>query len=128
MNAYSALTNTTPPPNPNDPANWKSEPISVESEHPYKPNTTQDFVVTVPNAKKIAVYFDRFEVEKIFSGIAYDWVEFFDSKGKSLGKWSGHHNKEFSPIAEGDTIRMQLKTDKDVQEFGFVSTSAAVLY
>ncbi|MCB0350923.1 MAG: S8 family serine peptidase [Bdellovibrionales bacterium] len=119
-NAYYALSGEVPPLDMEDPYNWTTTAASAESAHPYKNNAAESFVVTVPGAKQVSIYFERFETER-----GYDVVEFVDSTGKVVGKWSGNHNGEFAPTVNGDTVTINLKSDGNVNGFGFIVTKAA---
>jgi thermitase len=120
-NAYYALANTTPPPDPQDPANWPVVKKVVSSPHPYALTTTTDYKVQVSGAKALSILFDRFELET-----NYDTVQFKDSTGNVVGTWSGVHNGEYSPTVAGDTITMTITTDNTVNEYGFDITKVAV--
>lgn len=119
-NAYYALTGEVPPPDLEDPFNWSAQDYSVATEHPYKGNTNQQYVVKVDGASKVSVYFEKFDTER-----GYDTVEFKDGQGKTIGKWTGTHDGEFSPAANGDTITLIFKSDSTVNGFGFEVTKAA---
>lgn len=120
-NAFYALSGEESPVDSEDPYNWESVDYSVESAHPYKKNENKEFMVKVDGAKKISVLFNEFKTEQ-----GYDYVEFFDKSGASLGKWSGNHAGEFSPVAIGDTLRMVLTSDTDYQEYGFDIKKVAI--
>ena len=119
-NAYNAVTNTTPPPDPNDPAKWATVPVSVSSEHPYKDKTNQTFEVNVPGAKQISLYFDKFDTEG-----DYDLVTLFNAKGEKLDTMSGINNATFSTIIEGDYVKIVFTSDDSVSRYGFDITKAA---
>lgn len=127
VSAYNALVNSLPGPNPNDPSNWQHSAASAATNHPYESNLDKTYTVTVPGAKKLALYFDRFEVERPFNGQVYDYVEFYDGAGKKVDTWSGSHTGEYSPVVDGDTIKMRFVTDNTVNEHGFDVSKAAVL-
>ena len=113
--AYYALTATKPPPDPNDPSVWKkSAPYALSSEHPYKNNVDQTFTVHMPGARRIAVHFSRFEMER-----GYDRVRFMNDQGASLGSLTGNQNDRFSPIVEGDKLILKFTTDGSVTGHGW---------
>ena len=115
IDAYYALTNQKPPADPNDAAVWAdSKPYSVSTPHPYTENMDVKYTVQIPGAKKVSVHFSKFRTE-----LGYDTVQFFNSKGESLGKWSGSQDGRFSPIAEGDTLVLEFKSDRSNNDFGF---------
>ncbi|MGE3973135.1 MAG: S8 family serine peptidase [Bdellovibrionales bacterium] len=121
VDAYNALTNTMPPPDANDPANWPQVDHMLSSPHPYGNNVNQTFTVTIPDATKIALTFSKFETEA-----GYDIVKFYDGAGVELGSFSGNHTGEFSPVAMGNTIKMVFTTDGDVTQYGFDITKVAI--
>ncbi|RME15098.1 MAG: subtilase [Bdellovibrio sp.] len=114
VNAYYALTNQQAPADPNDPYQWDKEKKVVSTPHPYESNKTYTFTVTREGAKKIAVYFEKFDVEA-----GYDEVTFKDRSGKVIGVMTGNQDESFSPVAEGDTIVIELKTDNIINKYGF---------
>jgi thermitase len=119
-NAYMALTNTVAPPDMNDPVNWASVPVNVSSAHPYKEKSSETYEVSVPGAKEISLYFQRFATEK-----EYDAVELQDAKGKVIAKLSGNKDDSFSPVIPGDYVKIIFKSDDSVNGYGFDITKAA---
>lgn len=120
VDAYYALSNQMAPPDMEDPFNWMAVDRAVSSTHPYTNNSETTYEVTVEGATQVAVYFEKFETER-----GYDFVEFKDAAGTSLGKWSGNHTGEFSPTANGSTIYMTFKADNTVSGYGFDVSKAA---
>lgn len=114
VNAYHALTNTLPPADPNDPFNWDKKAHQVSTDHPYVDKFKQSWTIDVPGARRIAVYFNRFETEA-----GYDKVTFTDKNGQQIGVWSGTRNESFSPVIEGDRVVITFETDDSVQGYGF---------
>ncbi|MCB0341561.1 MAG: S8 family serine peptidase [Pseudobdellovibrionaceae bacterium] len=120
VNAYHALTNTPPPRDPNDPSGWKSAPHDLSTPHPYENGTALSFEVSVPGAKKFAVYFSKFNTER-----NYDFVVFKNEAGDEIGRWSGNHDESFSPAVSGEKMIIELKSDKSVNQYGFDITGVA---
>ena len=120
LNAYNALTNATPEADPNDPANWATQALSVASESPYQKNTNQTFNVKVDGAKEFAVYFEKFDTEG-----TYDTVEIMDSTGKVVQTLSGSNDEVFSASVKGDTMKIVFKSDGSVEKTGWKITKAA---
>lgn len=116
-NAQYALLDQIPPADPNDPSAWKSQPISVSSPHPYTDSSDQSWTVSRPGAKRIAIYFEKFETEK-----NYDKVSFIDANGNVLGSMSGKNNGGYSQVFNTDTITMRFTSDKTVSGYGFDAT------
>lgn len=120
VDAFYAMTGAVPPVDMDDPFNWATALASGETAHPYANNATTEHTVSVPGATQVSVYFEKFETER-----GYDTVEFIDSTGKVVGKWSGSHNGEFAPPVAGDTVVLRFKADNTVNGFGFVISKAA---
>ncbi len=114
VNAYYALTNQIAPLDPDDPFNWQKTTETVSTAHPYADRTKATYTFTVPGAKKISVYFSRFETEA-----SYDKVVFKDATGKEYGNLSGRIGEVFSPAIDGDTVIMEFSADDSVNAYGF---------
>lgn len=119
-NAFLALTNTVPAPDPEDPTNWQTVSVSAATAHPYANGVTENYQVSVPGAKQISVYFERFETEG-----NYDFVTIKDAAGNVVDKISGRNDDMFSAVVNGDTAFIELKTDSSVNKYGFDVTKAA---
>lgn len=119
-NAYTALTNTLPEPDLNDPANWPTVAANVASEHPYKEKTRSEFQVEVPGATQIALYFSRFETEA-----KYDKLEIYDSTGKLVETISGLNDNSFSQVITGSSAKLVFISDDTVNKWGFEITKIA---
>lgn len=119
VNAYYGINNLIAPPDENDPANWKSIPINISSEHPYKPQTKQVFEVNIPGAKQIALYFERFEVE-----FQNDQLVFRDKNDKT-SVFTGNRNERYSRPINGDTVKLEFKSDVATEGYGFDIVKAA---
>ncbi len=120
VDAYSALMNIIPPPDENDPANWSSIPMTVQSESPYKPNTAQTFDVKVEGAKQIAIYFEKFNTET-----TYDFVEIIDGKGNKVQTLSGANDESYSTVINGNSAEIYFKSDNSVEKTGWIVTKVA---
>ena len=114
VNAYFALTNTVAPSDPGEPYNWAKTTDVVTTPHPYTDKFKQDYVLTVPGAKKVSVYFSKFETEA-----TYDKVVFKDASGHVFGELSGKIGETFSPVVDGDTVIMTFTSDDSVSAYGF---------
>lgn len=115
IDAYYALTNQKAPPDPNDPSIWSNHmTTSASSPHPYVASFTQEFTVSVPGAKRLAVHFSKFETEA-----GYDKVQFINSKGEVVGAISGQQTGRYGPIVDGDSVKMIFTSDSSVQGYGF---------
>jgi subtilisin family serine protease len=119
-NAFTMLTNTSPAPDPNDPANWATVDVAVSSAHPYADKTKAEFEVRVPGAKQIALYFSKFDTEK-----DYDKVEIFDAQGTKVDSLSGRMDESFSSVITGEYAKIVFTSDDSVNRYGFDITKAA---
>jgi subtilisin family serine protease len=119
-NAYHALSNTTPEPDPNDPYVWSKVDVQGSTPHPYLNSTTQEFEYSVPGATSVAAFFSSFRTES-----GYDLVKFFDRDGNQYGSISGDLGEGFSPVVPGDYIKIVFTTDASVQDHGFDITKVA---
>jgi subtilisin family serine protease len=114
LNAYYALTNTTAPQDPDDPFFWQKDSQTVSTDHPYVQNAKQEWTFTVPGAKRIAIYFSKFDTEA-----TYDKVTFTNPAGVVVGTLSGKLGEAYSPVIEGDTVIMSFSSDDSVNSYGF---------
>ncbi len=115
VDAYYALTNTTPPPDANDPAVWANRSNqSVSSTHPYTTNLKESFTIKVPGAKRLSVHFSKFETES-----GYDKVALVDGSGTVRAQLSGNLSDSYSAIVQGDTVTLKLEADGTVNGYGF---------
>jgi len=121
VDAYNALTNTLPPPDPNDPSNWEKVDYSLSSAHPYENNSKVQMEIKVPGAKRFAIHFAKFETE-----VGYDFVKFFSKDGAQLQSLSGNHTDTFTTVFEGDTVVIELVSDSDINGYGFDIDKVAV--
>lgn len=120
VDAYAMLTNTTPAPDLEDPANWQSISTNISSAHPYKEKTREEHEVRVPGAKQIALYFSRFDTER-----TYDKVELFNAAGVKLATMSGLNNDSFSVPIDGEYVKIVFTSDDSVNKYGFDITKTA---
>lgn len=114
VNAYYALTNTVAPADEDDPFNWQKGEQSISSAHPYEQNAKQEWTITVPGAKRVAVYFSKFDTEAV-----YDKITFKDASGKVIGTLSGKQGEVYGPAVDGDTVIMSFTSDDSVNSYGF---------
>lgn len=120
VDAYAALTDRMPAADPNDPDNWASMPLSIQSDFPYRANLEQTFEVEVPGATEFALYFDKFDTET-----GYDIVFIYDEKGNLVQSLSGKQDETYSYSITGSKATIVFKTDKSVQKTGWSISKAA---
>lgn len=114
VNAYAALTNTVPPPNPNDPENWAKMEYALSSAHPLANNLKQEFKIKVPGVKRFSIYFSKFEMET-----GYDTATIIDGAGSAIGTMSGNQSDSFSVTIDGEEATILLATDVSQESYGF---------
>lgn len=114
VDAYHAITQIPQQPDADDPFYWMREPYSLSSPHPYADNYTETWKISRPGASKISLLFSKFETE-----LNYDVVTFSDQNGTIVGSWSGDNEDTFSPVIDGDTIIITIKSDNSVGRYGF---------
>lgn len=114
IDAYAALTNTTPAPDLNDPANWANKPLNFSTSHPYKAKENLTYEVRVEGAKEIALFFPRFDTEN-----GYDTLKFYNRAGELVGTMMGNNNESWSPVVIGDYVKIVFQSDDSIQKYGF---------
>ncbi len=119
-NAWTALNNIIPEPDPNDPILWQAKPLAISSEHPYKSSVVQEWEVSVTGASEIALYFSRFDLEN-----RYDYIELYDASGALLSKYTGAMDESFTDVIKGSYVKVVFKTDNIVNHYGFDLTKVA---
>ncbi len=120
VNAYNALTNTVAPQDPNDPANWKTQPLAFASASPYLKNANETYNIKVDGAKEFAVYFEKFDTES-----QYDTVQIYDAKGTLVQTLSGSNDDFISATVTGNAMKIVFKSDASVEKMGWKITKAA---
>lgn len=114
VNAYYALTNTVSPQDPDDPFYWQKDAQTFSTDHPYANKAKQEWTVSVSGAKRISVYFPKFDTEA-----GYDKVTLKNAAGAVVGVMSGKLGETFSPVIEGDTVTISFSADDSVNAYGF---------
>lgn len=120
VNAYNALSNIVAPPDLDDPANWKFVELNHSTKHPYDKNSKEEFIISVPNAKEIAIYFSKFDTE-----MNYDFAKFYDQTGAEIGKMTGVNDGSYSKIISGSYVKVVMTSDDSVQKYGFDITKVS---
>ena len=119
-NAFTALTNQTPVPDANDPANWNTTTAHAETAHPYANKAKEHYTVSAPGSRQIAIYFEKFTTET-----KYDVVQIKDASGKVVQELSGNNDDSFSVVIDGDSASLDFTSDDSVNNFGFKITKLA---
>jgi subtilisin family serine protease len=121
VNAYYALTNQSGPADPLDPTAWPNIiPRQISSSHPYLENKNETWEIYIPNAKFISLYFEKMDVEK-----QYDMINLLNRKGQRIAHFAGTDSAFWSPVIEGDYIKIVLVSDANNNAYGFDITKVA---
>ncbi len=122
VDAYAALTNTTPAPDLNDPSNWQTVPANYASASPYLKSTNETYDIQMAaGTKEFALYFEKFDTEG-----NYDTVQILDSKGNIIQTLSGQNDDSFSMPITGSSAKIIFKSDASVEKTGWKISKAAV--
>lgn len=115
LDAYAALMQTKVQPDPEDPYNWTNKmDYQLATDHPYKPEQKTTWEITVPGANKIAVYFEKMDVE-----FKYDNLKLYDSAGKLVQIITGIYTDSYSEPIDGNYVKVVFETDTSVEKYGF---------
>jgi thermitase len=122
VDAYAALTNTTPAPDVNDPLNWPTTSLNYASASPYMKSTNETYDIQMSSGtKEFALYFEKFDTEA-----SYDTVQIYDGKGVLVQTISGQNDESFSLPITGSSAKIIFKSDASVEKNGWSITKAAV--
>ncbi len=114
VDAYAALINKKPDPDLEDPFYWAKTQNQISSIHPYTNDLSQSWEMEVPGAQTISIYFDKIKTEKKF-----DEIQIYNSQGVLVQSLSGEHNGVFSETIQGDKVKIVLKSDSSITDYGF---------
>lgn len=120
VSAPNALNNVQAPPDPNDPALWPFQNVTVSSKHPYADSANEVSEVRQAGAKRMALYFSRFETER-----NYDTLQIYDAAGKLVDTLSGLSDDTWSATIDGDYAKLVFKSDDSVSKYGYDITKIA---
>jgi subtilisin family serine protease len=114
VDAYAALMQIVPAPDMNDPINWQTVSYQLASEHPYKSETNSSWEISVPDAKEISIYFEKFQTE-----YRYDTLKVYDVNGNLIQTITGNESDSFTEVIPGNYAKIVLETDKSQEQYGF---------
>ena len=121
LNVYHVLTGESNPHVGPDPR-WEEFSSNVNSPHPYPSLYKGQWEVSHPGAKFIKVHFSRLETQK-----RMDYVGLLDSQGVMNETITGHQGQLWSRVVPGDKLTLTLRSDSEVNEFGFEIDRYAVI-
>ncbi|MHA1247587.1 MAG: pre-peptidase C-terminal domain-containing protein [Candidatus Thorarchaeota archaeon] len=91
------------------------ESYVLESDHPYSNYFDYTWTITKEGATQIRVHFTKIDVET-----NYDYVYVYDYAGNTLHSLTGLYSTGgWTSYSYGDTIKIRLKTDYSVTDWGF---------
>ena len=116
-NLYNLLTDTRPERHEPDPTKWVTMQMDevFESDHPYGHGKLETVEINVPGAKWLRVRIKKFELEKKF-----DFLSILDGEGTVAEKIDGAGENFVTEYVEGETLKIEFKSDKSVNKWGFV--------
>lgn len=114
LNVYNALTNTIPPRNEPPADAWKSYPVSLASDHPYKDGANVSFQVSHPGAKYIRLHFTKVSTEE-----GYDILRIKAKDGSSVENLSGKLENYTTDYAEGSELNLRFTSDMSQNDWGY---------
>lgn len=93
---------------------WFQVARRVESPHPYANNYDNVWTISEGGATQIRVHFDRLDLER-----NYDFVRILDANDEVWFEYTGAQRDLTTPPIQGDTIKIQLVTDRSITGWGF---------
>jgi thermitase len=97
-----------------DPMYWNHSSVRMETPNPYPSYARLEYVVRVPRAQRMAIFFERLWVEN-----NYDFVLIYDRHGKLIQKITGEHRYLYSDIIEDHYAKVVLVSDFSIERSGF---------
>lgn len=93
---------------------WFQVARRIESPHPYANDYDNVWTISEGGATQIRVHFDRIDLER-----NYDFVRILDKNDEVWFEYTGTQLDLTTPPIQGDTIKIQLVTDRSVTRWGF---------
>ena len=93
-----------------------SQPITVESDHPYANNFEYTWKISQPGADQMRLHFDKLELA------SYDRLTIYNDQSKELVSYGTYDDKEdfWTEWQTTDTLRVKLVTDNQYTAYGFL--------
>lgn len=114
VNAYNAVTNTPPPPADFDPHYWQQKPMVLETLHPYKNNSNLEWTISIPEAKEMAIFFDKVELQGTGDNIYVRTAE-----GNLVEQTKSGATKYYSNNIKGNIAKINFSSDSYTRRYGF---------
>jgi thermitase len=119
LNAYNAVTGTIPTGHLEPKSKLWSPviPLDIESEHPYSNRSVEEFNVSHFGARWIRLHISKLSVE----GFG-DYLEIHDEKMNMFDALNGFGKDIVTRAVKGDKVKIILRTDARVKQWGFKVT------
>lgn len=115
VNAYAALHGIVPPGLDPDEALWRRRPFSLESEHPYRDEMDEKYVVREPGASFVRVHFAKIGIHPVTDRIRIETLA-----GEIVEELTGELEDYTSEPVKGEALVVRLKSDLSVTRYGFL--------
>jgi subtilisin family serine protease len=93
---------------------WKTEPVSIQTPHPYPNNATLTFDISRPQAAKMRLHFSRFGVEHYG-----DKMLITTTDDRPLAFVNGQRGSFWTDVYATQTVRLVLFTNETSTDYGF---------
>lgn len=94
---------------------WQSEPVLIESEHPYRSKSFTTQTIKAPaGTRHFRLHFRRFTTQST------DTLEVIDSSGHVVALFSGDLGEQWSPVLDGDGATLRFNSDEFVSDYGWL--------
>ncbi len=100
---------------------WFGINRTIESAHPYTNTFTNTWTVREAGASAVRVHFSRLDLER-----GYDFVRILDGADRVVASYTGKQADFNSAVVQGDTLKVELTTDRSVTNWGFAIDSYEV--
>lgn len=121
VSAYYSVSGTASPPPANHPSQWKdARELSISTPHPYPSDYGKEWIVEIPEARTIALHFEKFETE-----YPYDGLTIYDSWGGRVAFLTGTEGVGWTVPIKGAWARLVFKSDARENFYGFDLTKVA---
>lgn len=87
---------------------------SISSPHPYPSNYDTIWIVSHPGADGIKLHFDTLNIDP-----TGDYLYIYDKNDNLIETDTGVRSNHWTPEITGDTVKVRLKTDGNIQKYGF---------
>ena len=93
---------------------WSSQPVQIETEHPYRANLREEKFVSPPEGS----LFMRLEFNQFITQ-STDTLEIIDQNNRVVALFSGSLGSFWTPVFPAQRLRLRFTTDHFVSDFGW---------